>query len=141
MVTKKDWVDGLARYKRGQGVFRSLTDEYCPLGVLAELLIKEGTVPGLAWEKGEESYLLVCDGEKKAYEWPTSLRLLTGVTIEAFHLVRFNDSADRTNPDSSINSKTPWKDIQEWMQKTASGKDKTPAIHDFDTKKGAPGKA
>lgn len=135
MVTKRDWIAALGRYKRGQGFFRSLTDEYCPLGVLADLIIKEGSVPGLAWEKGDDSYLLVSTEGKHAFQWPKELRLLTGVTIEAYHLVRYNDSDDRSNPDSAINSKEPWKGISEWMSKSGSGKDKTEAIADFDTKK------
>lgn len=134
MVTKKDWVTALGRYKRGQGFFRSLDDKFCPLGVLADLIVKEGSVPGLAWAKGEEHYLLECPGaEAHAYSWPTTLRMLTGVTIEAYHLARYNDSANPDDPKSTFHS-DPWTQMQEWMQKVSSGKDKTPSIPDFDTK-------
>ena len=134
MVTKKDWITALPRYKRGQGFFRSLTDEYCPLGILADLIVKEGSVSGLSWEKGEESYLLVSpDGTKHAYAWPTELRMLTNVSIEAYHLARYNDSDDRNNADSAINSKDPWEKVGEWMSKPA-GKGRAEAIPEFDTR-------
>jgi hypothetical protein len=134
MVTKKDWIAALPRYKRGQGFFRTIDDKFCPLGILADLIVKEGSIAGLAWVKGEEAYTLELPGQfSTQYEWPTVLRMATGVTIESYHLARFNDSANPDDPKSTFHT-DPWKDTQEWMNKVSSGKDKTPSIPDFDTK-------
>src|SRR5665213_3586046 len=117
-VTRKNWVDACAsaKYEHGiDGCLRSIDNKYCPLGVLADLLVKAGAF-GLTWEKGDDRYYLLSpDGTKDKGYLPAEVRVTTGVAIAHWHIIRQNDGL--RVPDN-------FKGIGEFFSKDAADKKK-----------------
>lgn len=128
MVTKQQWVKVLEsnQYTPGQGQLRSLDNKFCPLGVLTDLLIKEGKL-GLSWDKTEDGYVVQGNG----VELPPEARVATGINVAQWHVIRTHDG--RVAETGAYNNllenpanhkpKKPFQDVLEFIAEDAKNED------------------